>query len=234
MAIKLLTFDLDNTLWDVEPIVLRAEAVMQDWIRREHPEFISAFDFRNFASLREEVLRERRDIAHDLTQLRLEVLRRAFVSAGYAAPAAAAAAENAFAEYFEARNTVEYFPGVLETLALLRQEFDIYALSNGNADVDRIGLGHIFSRHFSAISVGAAKPDPRIYRAAVAAAAVAPEEIVHIGDHPEQDVAAAAAVGMKTVWVNFTGQEWPALPRPDAEIRVFADLPLVIRKLAGR
>lgn len=231
MAIKLLTFDLDNTLWDVEAIVTRAEKVMQAWIRHHHPDFVQAFDFAHFIALRKEVLRERLDIAHDLTQLRLEVLRRAFRGAGYDAVAAEAAAQGAFEEYFRERNVVEYFDGALEALRELRQDYDIYALSNGNADIGRIGLGHIFSRHFSAISVGAAKPDPRIYRAAIAAAGVAPGEILHIGDHPEQDVAAAAGVGMRTVWVNFAGAPWPDLPPPDAEMRRFADLPALVRKL---
>ncbi|MCD6061418.1 MAG: phosphatase [Moraxellaceae bacterium] len=233
MAVKLLTFDLDNTLWDVEAIVTRAEKVMRAWIREHHPEFASRFDFSNFMALREAVLRERLDIAHDLTQLRLEVLRRAFAGTGYVAEAAEAAAQAAFEEYFRERNVVEYFPGALEALRELREEFDIYALSNGNADIERIGLGHIFSRHFSAISVGAAKPDPRMYRAAMGAAGVAAHEIIHIGDHPEQDVVAAAAVGMKTVWVNFAGQPWPDLPRPDAEMRSFAELGRIVRRLAG-
>lgn len=234
MSIKLLTFDLDNTLWDVEPIVQRAEAVMREWIRREHPEFAGRFDFRALHGLREQVLSDRPDIAHDLTSLRLEVLRRAFASAGYDALAADIAAQGAFDEYFRGRNTVEYFPGALETLAALRAEYDMYALSNGNADIGRVGLGHLFSRHFSAISVGAAKPDPRMYRAAIDAAGLAPEEILHIGDHPEQDVAAAARVGMRTVWVNFTGQAWPDLPPADAEIRRFSELPAVVKRIAGR
>lgn len=234
MAVKLLTFDLDNTLWDVEAIVTRAEKVMRAWIRAHHPEFVANFDFRHFLTLREEVLRERLDIAHDLTELRLEVLRRAFRGAGYAGAEAEAAAQGAFEEYFRERNVVEYFDGALEALRDLRQDFEIYSISNGNADIGRIGLGHIFSRHFSAISVGAAKPDPRIYRAALAAAGVAPGEVIHIGDHPEQDVAAAARVGLRTVWVNFAGAPWPELPVPDAEMRRFADLPELVRELAVR
>lgn len=232
MAIKLLTFDLDNTLWNVEAIVTRAEKVMRAWIRAHHPDFVASFDFRHFMALREAVLQERLDIAHDLTELRLEVLRRAFRSTGYGLDDAESAAQGAFEEYFRERNVVEYFPGVMEALRELREDYEIYSISNGNADIQRVGLGQVFSRHFSAISVGAAKPDPRIFQAAITAAGVAPEEVLHIGDHPEQDVAAAAAVGMKTVWVNFGGAPWPALPSPDGEIRAFADLPALVRQLS--
>jgi FMN phosphatase YigB (HAD superfamily) len=36
--IKLLTFDLDNTLWSVDPIIARAENAMMEWIYKNQPE----------------------------------------------------------------------------------------------------------------------------------------------------------------------------------------------------
>ncbi|MDI1301338.1 MAG: HAD family hydrolase [bacterium] len=235
MTIKLLTFDLDDTLWDVESIVHRADAMMRDWIRAQHPGFVEKFDFRDFSGLREAVLRERPDIAHDFTQQRLEVLRRAFVQGGYTPAQAELAAQGAFAEFFRGRNTVEFFPGAVPALLELRRDFDLHALSNGTADIHRIGLGHVFSRHFSAISVGAAKPDPRMYLAALAAAGIAPAEAIHIGDHPQQDMAAAAAVGMNTIWLNRHGRSWPeGLLSPDAEFADFSELPALVWRLSSR
>lgn len=234
MTIRLITFDLDNTLWDVEPIVARAEKNMRDWIRAQHPEFVARFDLREMARLRHVVVSERADIAHDLTALRIEVLRRAFVEGGYAPGEAVRAAQEAFEVYYEGRNAVEFFPGALEALTALHHEFELYAISNGNADIGRVGLGHVFSRHFSAAGVGVAKPDPRIYRAAIAAAGLAPEHILHVGDHPEQDIAAAAAVGMRTLWVNFGDQVWPDQPPADAQITAFDELVPRVRQLAGR
>src|SRR6218665_1027334 len=195
--IKLLTFDLDNTLWDVDSIVLRADKTMRQWIRTEHADFANDFDFRELGRLRNEVMRERTDILHDLTQLRIEVFRRAFIEGGYSEAKALAASQGAFEVFYRERNRVEFFPDVLEGLATLKSGYAMYSISNGNADIGMVGLAHIFSQHFSAISVGAAKPDPRIYRAPIEAAGVAPHEALHVGDYPEQDVAAAAAVGMK-------------------------------------
>lgn len=231
--IRLITFDLDNTLWDVEPIVARAEKTMRDWIRAQHPEFVARFDLRELSRLRHAVVTERHEIAHDLTALRIEVLRRAFVEGGYTVADAVQAAQAAFEVYYEGRNAVEYFPGAIAALNVLKQDFELYALSNGNADIQRTGLGHLISRHFSAASVGAAKPDPRIYRAALDAAGLAPGQVIHVGDHPEQDIAAAAGLGMHTVWVNFTDQVWPDLPPASAEITSFDELVPVIRQLAG-
>ncbi len=71
-----------------------------------------------------------------------------------------------------------------------------------------------------------------MYLAALAAAGVAPEEAIHIGDHPEQDVAAAAALGMKTIWANIQGLRWPeSLSPPDAEMAAFSELRSLIYRL---
>jgi len=36
--IKLLSFDLDNTLWSVDPIIIRAENAMMEWLYDNYPE----------------------------------------------------------------------------------------------------------------------------------------------------------------------------------------------------
>lgn len=233
MSIRLITFDLDNTLWDIEPIVAKAEKSMRDWIRQQHPDFVLRFDLREFSRLRHDVVSQRKDIAHDLSALRIEVLRRAFIEGGYSTADAVRAAQGAFDVYFEGRNAVEFFPGALQALMALHKDFSLYAITNGNADIQRVGLGHLFSGHFSAASVGVPKPDPRIYQAAITASGLMPEQMLHIGDDPEQDIAGAAAVGMRTLWVNFGDQVWPDLPPADAEFTSFDELVPLVRRLAG-
>ncbi|HSC75243.1 MAG TPA: HAD family hydrolase, partial [Pseudomonadales bacterium] len=60
------------------------------------------------------------------------------------------------------------------------------------------------------------KPAPHMFLAALERADVAPHEALHIGDHPVDDMQGAQAVGMKTLWVNFSGNPWPlTTPAPD-------------------
>jgi putative hydrolase of the HAD superfamily len=67
--------------------------------------------------------------------------------------------------------------------------------------------------------LGCAKPDPRAYSSLAAALTLAPSEILFVGDEPQADVVGPRAAGMRTVWVNRLGAEWPAgLPRADASI----------------
>lgn len=230
--IKLLTFDLDNTLWDVDAIIPRANKAMRDWIRQEHGDFAAQFNFNDMMPLLMQVAKEHPAIAHDFTQLRMEVLRRAFRQGGYTERAAEEAAEGAFLAFFHERNRVNFFPHVMDKLPLLKEEFLLYSISNGNADIRLTGLSDFISRHFSAINTGFAKPDPRIFSAAIQAADCAPYEVVHIGDDPVLDVEAAAAVGMKTVWVNYHQHAWPVEKAPaDAVIHSFDELPSVLAQL---
>jgi putative hydrolase of the HAD superfamily len=64
--------------------------------------------------------------------------------------------------------------------------------------------------------LGVAKPDPRIFHAALAQLAVEPGECVFIGDNPEKDVLAAQALGMRAIWLR--GElPWPAGTAPARE-----------------
>ena len=83
------------------------------------------------------------------------------------------------------------------------------AVSNGNADVHRIGIGHYFRHSISASEFGVAKPDARIFHAAAIAANVLPHEVLHVGDDATLDAQGALNAGMQAVWINSANHPWP-------------------------
>ena len=109
-----------------------------------------------------------------------------------------------------ARNLVTPYDEVLEALDVLRQRFVLVAISNGNAQVEQTPLAGRFHFSFMAEQVGAAKPDPALFRAASEATGIALQQALHVGDDPLRDVDAARRVGMRTAWVNRTRVSWPA------------------------
>ena len=226
-AISLLTLDLDNTLWDVESIIVKADADMYAWLDQHYPAW-RALDMAGFNAIRQQVLIERIDIAHDFTALRLAMLEQLLLATGYDRSRAEEGARAAFDVFYTGRNRVVLFDGVADTLTHLAQRFPLYALSNGNADLNRAGIASWFKGHFSAAKTGHAKPHPRMFELALAEAGVSAAQAVHVGDHPAQDVAAAQAVGLRSVWVNLGDAEWPLARRPDAEIRHFSELPAAL------
>ena len=224
MVIKAITFDLDDTLWEVWPVVERAEELLHDWLAARYPRIPERFTTLELRELSSEVIAARPDMAYDRTWLRKEALNWAAQRAGYQA----FDVEGAFEVFFVARNAVEPFAEVRPTLERLGRRYQLASLSNGNANLRLIGLEDLFVFSLNAIDIGAAKPDPPLFEEARRRLAVCPEQIVHVGDDPEHDVIGAARAGFRTVWVNRARRDWPGGLRADAEIATLDELEPVL------
>lgn len=220
--IKAITLDLDDTLWPVWPTISRAEAVLQAWLN-EHAPATAALSARPEIkkAVRDEVNNRHAARGHDLSFLRLESLRTLLFMAGESAQLA----EHAFEVFFAERQRVDLYEDALTTLAFCSERYPVVALSNGNADVHRVGIGTHFHASVSAQSVGVAKPDARIFVAAAAAAGVLPHEVLHIGDDAHTDCIGALAAGMQVAWLNREGCAWTyGDARPHLDLRTLDEL----------
>ena len=203
--IRLVTFDLDNTLWETDNTIRQAETDMRDRLNQRVPGFSDRFDFHATHALREQVVADTPKIAHDVSLLRKEVLFRAVRQCGCGEGDARAYATEAFEVFLRARHRVSYLDGALDMLSTLARSYTLGALTNGNADFMRLGLDRYFSFGFTAADVGASKPHRAMFDAALARTDIAAAAAVHIGDHPIDDVQGARDVGMHTIWFNPDG-----------------------------
>jgi len=231
--LKVITFDLDNTLWDVDRVIVKAEQQMRGWLADHVPEYAELFPPAVVFDLRAEVVARHPALKHDLSMLREEVLFEAIQRCGYPQAQARQHAQQAFALFFEARHEVEFFEGALETLAVLAKDYVLGALTNGNADFQKLKLDSYFSFGYSAASVGAGKPEPHMFRAALEHTGASPRETVHIGDHLVDDIHGAAQVGMHTIWVNLTGAAPPTETTiPTDTVDRVHDIPAAVVKIS--
>src|SRR5687767_8305080 len=193
---EVLILDLDDTLWEVGPVILRAEQAMHDFLARHYPRVTQLHDLSSLRRRRVDIAERHPKMRHDFTWLRLEALREHAAEAGYAATMA----EAAFEVFYAARNEVQLYPDVLPALARLSRSHRLFALSNGNADLERIGLASYFEGHVTARAVGALKPDRRVFAEVLRLCGRSSAQAVHIGDDPEADIAGAHGAGLTAVW----------------------------------
>jgi len=225
-TIKIVTFDLDNTLWDVDSVVRRAETRMRAWLTERVPEFPVICGPETMQELRTRVLAAEPRLRHDLSRLREAILFEAVRACGLRPADARETAAAAFQVFFEARHEVEFFPHALETLDALAGRYRLAALTNGNASFRKLGLDRYFSFGFSAADVGAGKPAPDMFHAALNEAGAAPAQSIHVGDHLVDDIQGARNVGMHTIWVNLRDQPHPEPPAaPTHTVAVLTEIP---------
>jgi len=211
IATRVISLDLDDTLWPVAPVIAAAEAELLEWLKARYPETVRGHDADSLRAMRARIAARFPERGHDLTFLRRHALASLFAAAGHAE----SLCDEALEIFLAARNRVEFYEDVRPALTRLRARYRLYAVSNGNADLGRCGIGDLFDGHVTAIGAGAAKPDARIFAALIELAGVEPGEIMHIGDDPLADVVGARLAGMQSVWLNRGGARiWPALLAP--------------------
>jgi len=118
--------------------------------------------------------------------------------------------EEYFAElfaYFASPNAWTLYPEVLETLTSLKErDLILDVISNFDSRLVRIldglGAGAQFENIFVSSRVGYAKPDGRIFNAALSCHGLAPAQALHVGDSEINDLSGANQAGIKGILVE--------------------------------
>lgn len=219
--VRAIIFDLDDTLWEVGPVIVRAEHAMVAFLAERYPRVLERHTLDSMRDVRARMALAHPSMRHDFTWLRLESLRHHAREAGYPE----AMAQEAFEVFYRARNEVTLFDDVLPTLERLHVRFRLFAISNGNADLAAIGLGRYFEGALAAREAGVLKPDPRIFALLLERAGLGTAQVVHVGDDAVADVEGARRAGVRPVWLNRRGVDWPnAASPPPLTVRSLAEL----------
>jgi FMN hydrolase / 5-amino-6-(5-phospho-D-ribitylamino)uracil phosphatase len=211
--ITAVVFDADETLIDLQPAIVAALDHVVALVREHDP--ASALVRADLQRGWHEVFAE--DPSAPVVRVRGESLRRVLTRQGHGD-----IADRMFDEFFETRfRHSRPFEDALPMLARLRADYLLGYATNGNSLAHRCGLGGEFAFELYAHTDGLPKkPDAAFFGAVAAAVGQPAGTIVYVGDNYEHDIVAPAAAGMRTVWVNRSGE-----PAPDAVISRLADLP---------
>lgn len=202
---SVVTFDLDNTFWPVEPSIIHAENELYHWLKVHYPNLTNQYSQEDIQVFREPILEQYKDMLHDLTFVRTALLIQLAQSSGYPD----SMASEAMVVYRKARNEINYYPDTIPAIEELEKKYILAAITNGNAELEKMDIGHFFKKSFYSADIGVAKPHPKIFKSAIDFFGVQPREMIHIGDDPMNDVMGAQKAGMDTIWLNRNNEVWP-------------------------
>lgn len=193
--VQALLIDLDDTLYDERSYVLSGFRVVAEEIAKRLPGVGAQQAFQTMT-------------AHLEAHGRGKVFDRALELAG--APADPAMVGELVQVYRDHAPAIALWPGVEGALAALAKDYRLAIVTDG--------LGAMQRRKIAALDIdakvdavlycwerGAPKPDPASYHEALRRLDATPERAVVIGDRPDHDMAAAAAVGCRSIRV-LTGR----------------------------
>ena len=230
--IRVITFDLDDTLWDNVPTITKAEIETRKWIENKVGK-IDWGDLNDFLNLREELIKEDVSIKWDISKLRKEIFRKKLA---HITPEKYRnkLVEDAFAVFISRRHEVKLFDGVEIALKQLSKNFLLGVLTNGNADIFRFNIGKYFSFSVSSLEAKNSKPNRAHFDKAIEIMEnITFDEILHIGDHQVNDILAAYNLGIESLWFNNNESTWDQnFPKPD-EFSSWEHLPEIVNNKYG-
>ncbi|MFT6372473.1 MAG: putative hydrolase of the HAD superfamily [Gammaproteobacteria bacterium] len=209
------------------PVIQHAEETLYTWLDQHYPRITANHDPQQLVDLRKQFTAQDKKYSVDLSMMRYEFLKKLATDNQYDV---GEVADKGFDVFYNARQQVNFYDDVFPALERLSLKYRLGAITNGNANVEKVGLGHLMEHTISAIDLQIAKPDKRIYHALADRFDVPTEQILYIGDHPEYDVIGPQVAGLRAAWINREDHQWPpSLPLPKYQITNLYDLEALLK-----
>ncbi len=227
MTISAISFDGDMTLWDFQKVMRHSLNKALVELRRLVPsQRAQDLSVEEMITIRNQVEEEVKGEVWNHEEIRLLAFERTLESAACPDRELAAYLNGLYLRHrFE---DAELYPDVEPTLDQLAAHFKLGLLSNGNSYPERCGLEGRFAFVVFSQDVRIKKPDRRIFEITAQRAGCPMEELLHVGDSLENDVAGARDAGARTVWLNREGLANDTGIRSDHEIGSLSELPRIL------
>lgn len=229
--IKVITFDLDDTLWHVKPVLIKAEEIVFNWLSERAPKVSDQFSAESFRDWKWDLYKKQPNLTNKISQMRIFSVEQVLLYVGYEKKIATQYAAESFEIFLDARHQVTLFDEVLPLLKALHGRYSLGVLTNGNADVNRLDIGKLFDFSFSAEQLNASKPAADHFEAAQKTSGAKASEIIHIGDHIEHDVVGARLAGCHAIWFNPKKKSREFQQHSFTEVHSLSEIPAAIKKL---
>lgn len=201
---KAISFDLDDTLYDNRPIIIKAEQQSFDYLRQQDHRLANLSE-QHWFEYKQQVLLANPNLIEDVTAWRLAALEAIFVELKVANPQQMA--QQVFQHFLHVRSDFTVPAASLDVLSQLAQVYPVIAITNGNVNLAQIGLADAFCLVLKAGDGLRAKPHVDMFAYAANHLNIEIADILHVGDHLTTDVLGAKANGAQAIWFNDQGHQ---------------------------
>lgn len=224
--LQAISFDLDDTLYANHPVMEKLEQGMLQWLHQNHS-ISQSTDHLYWRFIKQQVAQKNPELRDNVTLWRQIQLEYGLSQLGYTPKKAKSVALIAVEYALELRNQIDIPKQTHQVLAELAQRMPLVAITNGNVDVNKIGLNHYFQTVLKAGVDGRAKPNADLFHCAIERlnhssfnqafkTSIKPQQVLHVGDHLLTDVFGAKQAGLSAAW--FNDQRQPILSHNQAKI----------------
>lgn len=194
-----ITLDLDNTLYNNNPIMVRAEQKSIFFLKKYHPA-LNNFQIKDYYLSRLMLLSEEPDIYHNVNNWRWKSLTKILLKSGLTKYEAQYGADQAMDIILYWRNKIKITTNTRNTLLALSSHWPLIAITNGNANLTICGLHKYFYDILTAGKNGRAKPYTDMFNIAAKRFGIACKYILHVGDDLITDIQGAIYANLQTCW----------------------------------
>lgn len=196
-----ITLDLDNTLYNNDPIIANAEEQLVLFLKQYHPA-LSKIEQKDYYIARQITKLINPEIYHNVNNWRWESLEKTLLQSGLSKHDAQLGADCGIEVIMYWRNKINVSNNTYRVLSVLSSRWPLIAITNGNANPSLFGLKKYFVNVLRAGIDGKAKPHKDLYILASKYFGLSCKYILHVGDNLQTDIKGSIQVGMQACWIN--------------------------------
>lgn len=198
---KVISFDLDDTLYDNHPIIKKAEVSFLAYLNNNFPE-LAELTQKQWLLYKNLEVKQYPELMHDVSLARQQTLTRIMTIYGIPQCDAIKYSQQAFTEFLRLRSDFTVPKESIQLLEKLAEKYPVVAITNGNVDESQIQLDDKFKFIIKAGNGLKSKPQGDLFIEAANRLNIKVSDILHVGDHLTTDVYGAQNNGAQAVWFN--------------------------------
>ena len=194
-----ITFDLDDTLYENTSIIVQAERSLLDFMHDKYP-VTKQLDKGFWRKQTKFHILTNPQLKNDMSALRRLSLQSGFKELGFSGNKLDIATQDCYQHFYFQRSNFSLNENIYSLLTTLSQKLPLIAITNGNVNLQQLGIDSLFVASFKANLTMPMKPDKAMFSAAQSFLNLPCKNILHVGDNLSKDIYGALKAGDQAAW----------------------------------